>query len=452
MSNKKLKIAMYPWFAMGHLTTFLHISNKLAQKGHQIFFILPPKTQSKLIQFNLHPNLIKFISITVPHVEGLPPGTETTTDVIFPLYSLLRHAMDLTEPAVKALLLEIKPDLVFFDFTHWLPQLARSLGIKSVLYCVISPAAVAYLFRQEPNAEGFTRPPPGFPPSSAIRLHIDEARTVDAINNMAEFGSPMKFVERVIMAAEECDAMGFKSCREMEGLYHDFLEKRFRKPVLLAGPVLPEPPTSGLDDRWVKWLDRFGPKSVIYCAFGSEARLKPELFQELLLGFELTGLPFFAALKPPIGAETVEEAIPEGFTSRTENRGIVEGGWVQQQLILSHPAVGCFVTHCGWGSISETLVNECEMVLMPHVGDQLINARLMGGDLRVGVEVEKGDEDGLFTREGVVKAIKLVMDGESQIGREIRANHSKWREFMQRKGLEDSYIDEFDQKLHHLLE
>ncbi|KAG6387153.1 hypothetical protein SASPL_152338 [Salvia splendens] len=123
-------------------------------------------------------------------------------------------------------------------------------------------------------------------------------------------------------------------------------------------------------------------------------------------------LPFLAALKPPIGAKTVEEALPEGFTNRTENRGVVEGGWVQQQLILSHPSVGCFVTHCGWGSISEALVNECQLVLMPHVGDQLINARFMGGDLRVGVEVEKGDEDGLFTRDGVVKAMKVVMDGE----------------------------------------
>ncbi|KAL1567400.1 anthocyanidin 3-O-glucoside 2'''-O-xylosyltransferase [Salvia divinorum] len=452
MSNKKLKIAMYPWFAMGHLTTFLHISNKLAQKGHQIFFILPSKTQSKLIQFNLHPDLITFIPITIPHVDDLPLGTETTSDVIFPMYSLLRRAMDLTEPAVKALLLQLQPDLVFFDFSHWMPVLARSLGIKSVLYCTISPAAVAYLFRQEPAAEGFTRPPPGFPPSSAIRLHSDEARSVDAVNNMVEYGSQMKFVERVIMAAEQCDAMGFKSCREMEGAYLDFLEKRFKRPVLLAGPVLPEPPTLGLDNRWVKWLDQFRPKSVIYCAFGSEARLKSELFKELLLGFELTDLPFLAALKPPIGAETVEEALPQGFTTRTENRGVVEGGWVQQQLILSHPAVGCFVTHCGWGSISEALVNRCQMVLMPHVGDQLINARLMGGDLRVGVEVDKGDEDGLFSREGVVKAIKLVMDEESQIGREIRANHGKWRDFMLRNGLEDSYIDEFDQKLHHLLE
>ncbi|KAH6795390.1 hypothetical protein C2S51_036376 [Perilla frutescens var. frutescens] len=451
MGEKKLKIAMYPWFAMGHLTTYLHISNKLAQKGHQIFFILPPKSQSKLNQFNLHPDLIKFIPINVPHVPGLPPGTETTGDVIFPMYSLLRRAMDLTEPDINNLLIQLKPDLIFFDFTQWLPALARTLGIKSVLYCIISPAAMAYLFRDEPTADAYLLPPPGFPPS-AIRLYAHEARVVDAINKQEEFGCSMKFVQRVIMSVEECDAIGFKSCREMEGPYLDFIVKKFKKPVVLAGPVLPTPPTSGLDERWTKWLDQFEPKSVIFCAFGSEARLKRDQFQELLAGFELSGLPFLAALKPPVGAETVEEALPEGFASRTGKRGVVYGGWVQQQLILCHPAVGCFVTHCGWGSIFEALVNECQLVLMPHIGDQLINVRLVGGDLRIGVEVEKGDEDGLFSREGLVKAIEVVMDGESEIGSEIRANRAKWRDFILRKGLEDSYVDDFDHKLHGLLE
>ncbi|KAL0321267.1 UNVERIFIED_CONTAM: Cyanidin 3-O-galactoside 2''-O-xylosyltransferase FGGT1 [Sesamum radiatum] len=401
MGGNRLKIVMYPWFAMGHLTTFLHISNKFAEKGHKIFFILPTKTQSKLDQFNLHPDRIKFIPITVPQVDGLPDGTETTADVPFPMYSLLRHAMDLTEPVIESLLRELKPHFVFFDFTHWLPALARRLGVKSVHYCTISPASVAYLFRDEPAADAFLEPPPGFPPS-AIRLHKHEARGVDWINNAKEFGSGMKFVQRILMAAEECDAMGFKSCREM-------------------GPVL-------------------------------EARLERDQFQELILGFELTGFPFLAALKPPIEAETVEEALLEGFRERTAERGVVHGGWVQQQLILSHPSVGCFVTHCGWGSFSEAMVNECQLVLLPHVGDQPINARLMGGDLRVGLEVEKGDEDGLFTREGVMKAVRVVMEDDSEIGNEIRTKHAEWREFFLREGLESSYFDDFVHRLQRLLE
>jgi hypothetical protein len=90
-------------------------------------------------------------------------------------------------------------------------------------------------------------------------------------------------------------------------------------------------------------------------------------------------------------------------------------------------------------------------VLLPNVGDQIINARMMSGDLKVGVEVEKGDEDGLFSKEGVCKAVKAVTDEDSEIGKEVRTNHAKWREFFSSKGLENSYIDGFVHKLHELL-
>ena len=107
--NKKLHIAMYPWFAMGHLTTFLHMANKLAERGHTISFFIPIKTQSKLLSFNLHPNLITFIPIHVPHVDGLPLGAETTNDVPFPLLTFLMTAMDLTRPQLEASLQTLKP-------------------------------------------------------------------------------------------------------------------------------------------------------------------------------------------------------------------------------------------------------------------------------------------------------------------------------------------------------
>ncbi|XP_073145503.1 cyanidin 3-O-galactoside 2''-O-xylosyltransferase FGGT1-like [Henckelia pumila] len=451
MGENSLRLVMYPWFAMGHLTSFLHISNKFAERGHRIFFILPEKTQSRLEKFNLYPDSISFVPITVAHVEGLPHGTETSSEVPFPLYSLLRHAMDLTEPVIESLLQELQPHFVFFDFTHWLPDLTRRLGMKSVHYCTISPLAVSYLFRDESTVEALMDPPPGFP-TTGIKIYSHEARVVSMINNMKEFGSEMKYVQRMIKSVEDCDAIGFKSCREMEGMYCDFLEKRFKKPVFLAGPVLPKPPSSNLDEKWAKWLDQFKPKTVIFCALGSEARLKMDQFQELILGLELSGYPFFAALKPPIGTETTHEALPAGFREKTESRGVVHGGWVQQQMILSHPSVGCFVTHCGSGSLSEAMVSECQLVLIPQMGDQIMNARFMAGDLRVGVEVEKGDGNGLFAKDGVEKAIRLAMDDSSEIGDEIRGNHAKWRDFLLGEGLENSYIDQFVEKLRGLLQ
>ncbi|KAI8551522.1 hypothetical protein RHMOL_Rhmol06G0193400 [Rhododendron molle] len=97
MVTPTFHIAMYPWFALGHLTPFLHLSNKLAKKGHKISFLIPTKTQKKLQPFNLHPELITFVPIAVPPVPGLPPGVETTADVGMASHTLLMEAMDRTE-------------------------------------------------------------------------------------------------------------------------------------------------------------------------------------------------------------------------------------------------------------------------------------------------------------------------------------------------------------------
>ncbi|KAK0577831.1 hypothetical protein LWI29_000905 [Acer saccharum] len=455
MEEKNLHIAMYPWFAMSHLNAFLQLSNKLAERGHKISFLLPEKTQAKIEPFNLHKHLINFVPVSVPCVECLPPGTETTADVPNPLYPLVMTAMDLTEPVIEAILSHLKPHFVLYDFTHWLPQLAHKLGIKAIRYCIVSSATIGYLLSPERKHSekilteaDMMKPPPGFP-SSMIKLSPHEARGMVAMT-VTEFGG-IPFFERQLLAYTLCDAIGVKTCKEIEGPYCDYISSQFGKPVILAGPVLPEPPRSVLEPKWEKLLGGFEAKSLIYCAFGSECSMNKDQFQELVLGFEITGLPFLAALKPPMGCDTIESALPEGFEERVKGRGFVHGGWVQQQLILNHPSVGCFVTHCGSSSLSEAMMTDCQLVLLPNVGDQIINARLMGGDLKVGVEVEKGEVDGLFTREGVCRAVMTVMDENSEVGKQVRENHGIQREFLLSKGLESSYIDGFVQNLHDLL-
>ncbi|KAF5732589.1 UGTPg34 [Tripterygium wilfordii] len=455
MAEATLHIAMYPWLALGHLTPFLHLANKLAKKGHRISFFTPIKTQHKLEHFNLHPDLITFVPISVPHLDGLPPGTETTSDVTYHLFPLLMTAMDHTEGDIELLFQDLKPDVVLFDISHWMPRLARRLGIKSIRYDSSSSVMTSYglspaRFMENKYSEAdLMQPPRGFP-SSSIKLSIYEARFF-AMGDAMEFGSRMRFVDRHYICLSECDALGFKTCREIEGPFIDYLQSQFGKPVLLSGPIIPEPTTSTLDEKWEKWLGGFKPNSMIYCALGSECNLQTDQFQELVLGLELTGMPFLAALKPPPGLESVESALPEGFEERIKGRGVVYGGWVQQPLILEHPSIGCFITHCGSGSLSEALINKCQMVMLPQIGDQIINARMMGVVLKVGVEVDKGEEDGFFTKESVCKAVRAVMDEDSEIAIVNRANHAKLRELLLSKDFESSYINDFIEKLLALL-
>ncbi|KAL9146296.1 hypothetical protein ABFS82_13G101700 [Erythranthe guttata] len=445
----KLTIFMYPWFAMGHITPYLLTANKLAERGHKITLVIPPKAQSKLGQLNLHPDLVHLRPISIPKVEGLPAHIETSNDATVLEQQLLRHALDLTAPTVKSLLCDVKPDLVISDFAYWLPGLARRMQIKSVHFSAVSPAAMGFMFT------GGTSPTEDdlhFPLS--IKLYKHTARDLEWFKTAKEMGSGITMEQRLTTAISESDAVCFKTCSEIEGAYVRFLENKLKKPILLTGPLLPNPQSSStdLDEKWANWLNKFTPKTVIFCAFGSEAVLSKEQFQELMLGLELTGFPFLIALRPPVGFDTIEEALPNGFTERVRERGFVHGGWVPQQLILKHTAVGCFVTHCGYGSMWEGLMSECRLVALPHVADQYVQARLLSGVLKVAVEVEKGDEDGLFTKEGVCGAVMAAMAEESGVGEEVVVNHEKWRGILGSEGFQDSYFDAFVENLRKLLD
>ena len=456
-NSRELHIAMFPWFAFGHMIPFLHLSNELAERGHKITFFLPRKAQPKLQHLNSHPHLITFHPLNVPHVDGLPPGTETASDIGRSLTHLLAIALDRTRDQVEVALRTLNPHILFYDFAHWAPVLASQLGIKSVCHSSVSAALVGY--RSLPNDQdqecgGDWRrhlrdlPAPGYP-SSTVVLRPHELLLSEFVYK--PFGEGITFLQRITTAFARSDAISFRTCQEIEGPFCDYISIRYGKPVFLTGPIPPKPSPEPLEDRWAQWLGGFGPGSVIFCAFGSENIMVQDQFQELLLGLELTGLPFLVALKPPLGAATVEEAFPEGFQERVGGRGVVHGGWVPQPTILRHPSVGCFLSHAGHGSMWESLTADPQIVLLPEYADHIFTARLLADELKVAVEVEK-EENGLFSKERLCEAIKTVMDEESEIGGLVKKNHAKWKETLVSPGFMSNYIDKFIGQLLDLLD
>ncbi|XP_010520927.1 PREDICTED: anthocyanidin 3-O-glucoside 2'''-O-xylosyltransferase [Tarenaya hassleriana] len=459
--GSSMSIVMYPWLALGHMTAFLHLSNKLAEKGHRIVFLLPKKARAHLEPINLHPNLITFRTISIPHVHGLPLGAETNSDVPIFLTHLLAVAMDRTRPEVETVVRTVKPDLVFYDFADWVPGISAPVGAKTVCFDTASAASIALTLvpaAAREMADGamlsgdeLSRPPPGYP-SSKVVLRAHEARTLGFL--WKRFEGLVSFFEKKVSTLRNCDAIAIRTCREIEGKFCEFISSQYNRPVYLTGPVLPDTKPSdqaALEPRWADWLSKFEPGSVVYCAFGSQPVLdKLEQFQEVCLGLELTGLPFLIALKPPSGFSTVEEALPEGFEERVKGRGVVYGGWVQQPLILDHPSVGCFVSHCGFGSMWESLLRDCQIVLVPHLGEQILNAKLMSEEMEVAVEVKR-EENGWFSRHSLKDAVKSVMDKDSEIGEIVRKNHKKWKDVLGESGFSESYISKFEQSLLQLL-
>ncbi|CAH9140651.1 unnamed protein product [Cuscuta epithymum] len=445
-----LHVVMFPFFAFGHISPFVQLSNKLSLHGVKISFFSAagnaPRVQSMLTS---SPPNTQIIPLTLPAVDGLPPGAESTAELSPTAVELLKVALNLMKPQIKSLLVQLKPHFVLFDFAHdWLPPMAADLGIKTIFYSVFIALSTAFATvparlpepgRKSPSLEEMKKPPPGFPQTPITSLRTFEAR--DFLYIFMSFDDNPSVYDRVLAGLNGCSAILAKTCYEMEGPYIDFVKSQFKKPLLLAGPVVPEPSSGGdLDEKWEKWLAQFEPNSVIYCSFGSETFLKDDQIKELALGLELTGLPFFLVLNIPASVEKSPElkrVLPEGFSERVKGRGIVHSGWVQQQQILAHTSVGCYVCHAGFSSVIEAMVNDCQLVMLPLRGDQFLNAKLVAADLKAGVEVNRRDEDGYFWKEDIQEAVQRAMGEEGTLTRE---NQKKWKKFLVDKEIQSKFI------------
>lgn len=138
--------------------------------------------------------------------------------------------------------------------------------------------------------------PPGYPSSTMVLHPGHELRSM--LSFWMLIGSDgITFYQMIIDTVKQCDALCIRTCREMEGHLCDYLREQYEKLVLLTGSILGLEDSNKssplLEDRWAKWLEGFEAGSVVFSAFGSQLILEKDQFQELLLGFELIGLPFF---------------------------------------------------------------------------------------------------------------------------------------------------------------
>ncbi|XP_078166573.1 anthocyanidin-3-O-glucoside rhamnosyltransferase-like [Carex rostrata] len=459
-----MHIIMFPWLAYGHINPFIQLARKIiavAGSTIQVTFIITKGNVPRVVTLLPSTPLISILPIDLPHVPGLPSGAESTAEVTADGADLLKIALDLTRPQVEDILMRTRPDIVVIDFAQgWLPSLAKPLGIKTLFFSVFSTVGITYLAAASrrlhgpnPTIQELMKAPAGFPASSPIQ-YVSAYKAANFLNAFkSSYGQPSGF-NRILKCTEDCDGTIAKTCMEMEGKYIEFYKYQQGK-LLLAGPIVPETPPGELENRWVEWLAEFPEKSVVYCSFGSEAILTDEAVKELLLGLESTGFPFLVILKFPSGEEDAEEILnrklPNGFKERVKGRGLVHCGWVQQQHILRHKSVGCFVCHAGFSAVMEGLIADCQLVMLPQRTDQFLISMLFEKELGIGVEVERSEADGSFRREAISEAIGTVMAEEGSRGKKMRLKQKKLKEFLMNKEVQEEFMVEFVKSLRDLV-
>ena len=158
--------------------------------------------------------------------------------------------------------------------------------------------------------------------------------------------------------------------------------------------------------------------------------MDPHEFVELAWGLADSKRPFIWVARPSLIRGFESGDLPDGFREEVGDRGRIVD-WVPQDEVLSHPAVGAFLTHNGWNSTMEAVSEGVPMIARPFLGDQYGNAMFVCSVWRVGVEVRVEDQ---LDRGKIQDAIGELMVNKR--GKEVRDRMANLKE-MAEKGIKE---------------
>nr|BAJ11651.1 glucosyltransferase [Sinningia cardinalis] len=196
-------------------------------------------------------------------------------------------------------------------------------------------------------------------------------------------------------------------------------------PIYNIGPLIADAVRTAGDQNLMHhsltWLDAQPNQSVVFLCFGSRGSFSADQLREIATGLERSAQKFLWVVKKPPVDETNKEVkelgelnttgiMPEGFLDRTKDRGTLVDSWVPQVKVLEHPAVGGFVTHCGWNSTLEAVMAGVPMVAWPLCAEQHLNKAALVEDMKMAIPMELREVDEFVLAEEVEKRIREVME------------------------------------------
>uniref|UniRef100_A0ACD5VIT3 Uncharacterized protein n=1 Tax=Avena sativa TaxID=4498 RepID=A0ACD5VIT3_AVESA len=389
-------------------------------------------------------------------IEDLPADSRAETRIIAVVKRALPHLRDLLQSLVDAPagVAAFVPDL----FCPWALEVAAELGIPGYIFCPSNLMALSTVlhtpeldrtttceFRDLPDLIRL----PGCVPLHGADLLDDRANPAYAlIVDLAKlYLLAQGFLVNTFDAMEHETIVAFK----------DLSDKGVYPPAYAVGPFIRASSDNSSKHSSLRWLDDQPDGSVLYVCFGSGGTLSTEQTSELAAGLEASGQRFLWVVQFPSDndkcasffgggrgdGDSPINYLPEGFTERTEGTGLAVPLWAPQVEILSHRAVGGFVSHCGWNSTLEAVAAGVPTIAWPLYAEQRMNAKMLSE--RAGMSLwPKAREDGIVTRDEVETAARELMTGKKGVAarkkaRELREEMEKGLapEGASRKAFED---------------
>ncbi|XP_071697687.1 UDP-glycosyltransferase 73E1-like [Rutidosis leptorrhynchoides] len=402
-----LHFVLFPLLAPGHMVPMIDIARILANHGSTVTVITTPlnanRYKSVIARAVATNHKIQIIELELQLAKvGLPEGCESFDTLPSPAlaYKLIA-AMDLLQEPSETAIRKLAPAvscIISDSYMPWTADVALRLNIPRLVFhgpgcfwmvCMHIVFTTNVLTEIKTDSQKFVLP--GLPDRIEVtKLQLMGTTRVETTDRTG-------FRSRVEEAEKHTYGFVVNTFHELEPEYVHELAKAKGKKVYCIGPVsLCNKDNLDKAERGnkaainehdcLKWLDANEPGSVVYISLGTLTRVPTDQLIELGLGLESSNVPFIWCIRTK--TEELERWFSEsGFEERVRDRGLIIHGWAPQLLILSHRAVGGFLTHCGWNSILEAVCAGQPMVTWPHLFDQFLNEKFVIDVLKIGVSI-----------------------------------------------------------------
>ncbi|KAK4265632.1 hypothetical protein QN277_026657 [Acacia crassicarpa] len=467
--TKKLEVhfILIPLMSAGHVLPIVDLAKLLGRRNNVKVTIMTTPVNAVRVGANIDREIqccgssISVQPFRFPSVEaGLPEGCESSEAVPCPdlMYNFAKATTMLQKPVEEALEKIVIPTIpTCFILDKNLPFLF-DVAKKFKVPIIISDALNCFsllcnhnlfhskVYENVSESESFVVP--GLPHRIVFKKYqLQEYFSM----NVGEFN-----VLREKVWQNEGEAFGVlvNSFQELEEEYVKEFTRLTGHKVYCVGPLSlvnkehkDKAQRGKLDSKeeeeegeYLRWLDSWPATSVIFANLGSLTFVPPGQVMEIILGLEASKRPFIWVLimRDAHKRKELNKLLKEdGVEERVKGRGLIIRGWVPQILILSHTAIGAFLTHCGWNSTLEGITSGVPLITFPLTAEQFYNEKvavqLLETGVRVGVEkamhFEVEDKSGIqVRREKVKEAIEKVMGEEDEESKRIRERAGNYRE------------------------
>ncbi|KAG6606041.1 UDP-glycosyltransferase 86A1 [Cucurbita argyrosperma subsp. argyrosperma] len=440
MERQNPHAIIIPYPLQGHVIPSVHLATDLAQRGFTVTFVNTQAIHRQIAKAHSPAGDDLFSAVRKSGLDvryrtvsdGLPVGFDRSLNHDQFMESLLHvfsaHVEEEVESIVKTASSEEGGPpvscLIADTFFVWPSKVARKFDLLYVSFWT-EPALVFTLYYHM----NLLRQNRHFACPEVREDAIDYIPGVRAINpqdmmSYLQDTDTTSVCHRIIFAAfEDVRAADFVICNSVHELENDTVsalqaETRF----YTIGPIFPPgyTKTSVATSLWPEsdcthWLNSKPHGSVLYISCGSYAHVTKTDLTEIAHGLSMSGVHFIWVLRPDIVSSTDTDPLPDGYRKEVSDRSMIVP-WCHQRQVLSHPAIGGFLTHCGWNSILESIWCNVPLLCFPLLTDQFTNRKLVVEDWKVGINLRDGRQ---ISKERVSEKINHLMDAKS--GSQYRA-------------------------------